>query len=78
MLHSDKSVLNLADVLTALSICAVNDEKVRAAYEKLVELKDCEAHSSCMIPDIDAGMFRKLGVNLTCEPEFSSKELYGG
>lgn len=78
ILHSDKSVLNLADVLTALSICAVNDEKVKSAYEKLADLKDCEAHSSCMIPDIDASMFRKLGVNLTCEPEFASKELYGG
>ena len=78
ILHSDKSVLNLADVLTALSICAVNDAKVKSAYEKLVELKDCEAHSSCMIPDIDASMIRKLGINLTCEPEFATKELYGG
>lgn len=77
VLHRDKFRLNLADVLTALSICAADDETVNKAYLKLTLLKDCEAHSSCMLPEIDMSMLRKLGVNVTCEPEFATKELYG-
>ncbi len=76
VLHGDKHRLNLADVLTALSICAVNDETVAKAYSKLNELKDCELHSTCMLPNIDMSMLRKLGLNVTCEPEFATKELY--
>lgn len=76
VLHGDKNRLNLADVLTALSICAVNDETVQTAYSKLTLLKGCEGHATCMIPDIDMSMLRKLGLNVTCEPEFATKELY--
>ena len=77
ILHGDKTVLNLADVLTALSICAASDETVDAAYQKLKDLKDCEAHCSCMIAEIDMSMLRKLGINVTCEAEFATKSLYG-
>ena len=76
VLKSDKCRLNLADVLTALSICAASDETVKSAYDKLSELKDCEAHSSCMLPEIDMSMFRKLGINVTCEPQFATKSLF--
>lgn len=77
ILHGDKCRLNLADVLTALSICAASDETVKKAYLMLHKLSDCEAHSSCMLPEIDMSMFRKLGINITCQPEFATKELYG-
>lgn len=77
VLCGDKVKLNLADVLTALSICARQDGKVKKAYDELTNLKDCEAHSTCMLPQIDLRMLRKLGINITCEPEFPSKDLYG-
>jgi len=75
LLHSDKCRLNLADVLTALSICA-NDPTVKSAYDCLPLLKGCEAHSSCILPEIDTTMFRKLGLNVTCEPVFATTALF--
>ncbi len=75
VLNSDKCKLNLADVLTALSICAAGDETVKSAYDQLPSLKNCESHSSCMLPEIDMSMFRKLGLNVTCEPQFATKPL---
>lgn len=77
VLGGQNAKLNLADVLTALSICAVPDSMVENAFNCLKELKDCEAHSSCMLPEIDLSMLRKLGINITSQPEFSSKLLYG-
>ncbi len=70
VLKSEKCRLNLADVLTALSICAVSDPVVKSAYDMLTQLKDCEAHASRMLYDIDMSMFRKLGIQITCEAKF--------
>lgn len=77
VLHGDKAKLNLADVLTALSISAATDKMVEKAFNSLHLLMDCEAHSSCMLPEIDLSMLRKLGVNITSEPEFATTALYG-
>ncbi len=77
VLREDKVKLNLGDVLTALSICAATNPIAEKAMDMLVNLRGCEAHSSCILPESDTGVMRKLGVNLTCEPEFGSKDLYG-
>lgn len=77
VLREDKIKLNLSDVLTALSICAATNPVVEKAMDKLKALKDCEAHSSCILPEGDLSVMRKLGVNVTCEPEFGTKDLYG-
>ena len=77
VLREDKIKLTLSDVLTALSICAATNPAVEKAMNKLIELKDCEAHSTCILPEGDLSVMRKLGVNVTCEPEFGTKDLYG-
>ena len=77
VLREDKVKLNLGDVLTALSICAATNPIAEKAMDMLVNLRGCEAHSTCIMPESDTGVMRKLGVNLTCEPEFGSKDLYG-
>ena len=70
--------LHVTETLIALSICAVTDEKARAAYECLPQLKGCEAHSSVIVASTDASAFRKLGMNLTCEPVYETKKLFQG
>ncbi|MBQ0102306.1 MAG: DUF1846 domain-containing protein [Firmicutes bacterium] len=68
-LHSD-------EVLIALSVSAVFDTNSRKAIEYLPMLRGCEAHSTVILPSSDEEIFKKLGINMTCEPEFSTKKLY--
>lgn len=77
VLREDKVKLSLGDVLTALSICAATNPIAEKAMNMLSCLRGCDAHASCILPENDLSVMRKLGVNLTCEPEFGSKDLYG-
>ncbi len=68
--------LHVNEVLLALSICALTDMNARKALEKLDELRCCEVHTSVIISSVDVSTLKKLGVNLTCEPRYQSKNLY--
>ena len=43
---------------------------------QLSKLRGCEAHSSVILSGVDVATFRKLGVNLTCEPRYQTKKLF--
>ena len=77
VLREDKVKLSLGDVLTALSICAATNPVAEKAMDMLVRLRGCDAHASCILPENDLSVMRKLGINLTCEPEYGTKDLYG-
>lgn len=62
-LHTDETLL-------ALSICAATDENARRAMEQISRLRGCEVHSTVILSAVDERIFRRLGVNLTCEPKF--------
>lgn len=68
--------LHIDEVLIALSICAADDPIARLALDQLEKLKGCEVHSSVILSRVDEQTFRKLGVNLTCEPKYQTKKLY--
>ena len=68
--------LHTDEVLIALSICAATDETARIALEQVKKLSGCEAHSSVILSRVDEQTFRKLGINLTCEPKYQTKKLY--
>ena len=68
--------LHVNEVLLALSICALTDMNARKALEKLDELRCCEVHTSVILSSVDVSALKKLGVNLTCEPRYQSKNLY--
>ena len=42
------------------------------AMEQLNSLRGCEVHSSVILSSVDEKVFRRLGVNLTCEPRYES------
>ena len=44
--------------------------------QQLDKLRGSEAHSSVILSSVDVGVFRKLGINLTCEPSYQTKKLY--
>ena len=64
--------LHTDEVLIALSICAVTNPDAEKAMEQLGNLRGCEVHSTVMLSQIDEKVFKRLGVNLTCEPNYHS------
>ena len=68
--------LNLEDVLISLSISSATNPTCQLALEKLKELHGCEVHITHIPPAGDEAGLRKLGVNLTSDPNFSSKDLF--
>ena len=72
----ENSLLHLNEILIALSIAAVTDVNARKALDQVGSLKGLEAHSSVILSHIDEDVFKKLGVNLTCEPHYESKKLF--
>lgn len=64
--------LHTDEILIALSICAVVNPDAEKAMEQLGNLRGCEVHSTVMLSQIDEKVFRRLGINLTCEPNYHS------
>ena len=64
--------LHTDEVLIALSICAATDKNAEMAMEQLSKLRGCELHSSVILSSVDEKIFRRLGVNLTCEPVYQN------
>ena len=62
--------LHTDEALIALSICAATDPKAEIAMEQLYKLRGCEAHSSVILSAVDEKVFKRLGVNITCEPQY--------
>ncbi len=68
-LHSDETLI-------ALSMSANTNPVANKALEAIEGLKDCEAHSTVILSQVDMDVYRKLGINLTCEPRYQTKKLY--
>ena len=68
--------LHVDEVLIALTISARTNPLADLAIKKLPLLKNCEAHSTAILANIDSEVFKKLKINLTCEPEVFAKKLY--
>jgi uncharacterized protein (UPF0371 family) len=70
--------LDLDETLIALSLSAATNSAAELALEKLKELRGCDAHMTHMpTPGDDAGL-RRLGINLTSDPNFASRNLFIG
>ncbi|PNT92302.1 DUF1846 domain-containing protein [Clostridium thermosuccinogenes] len=68
--------LHTDEILIALAICATTNPTAALAIQQLSKLRGCEAHSTVILSRVDENVFQKLGVNLTCEPQYQSKKLY--
>ena len=68
-LHSDETLI-------ALSMSANTNPVAKKALDAIEGLKGCEAHSTVILSQVDMDVYRKLGINLTCEPRYQTKKLY--
>ena len=83
--HLNKDVLNtkmvsldLGETLIALSIGAAVNPAAQVAVENLKDLSSCEVHMTHIPTPGDAAGLRKLGVNLTSDPDFATKFFFVG
>lgn len=68
-LHSD-------EVLIALAASASSEPKATEALRSLAALQGCQAHCSVLLSPADALTYKKLGLQLTCEPQYQTNCLY--
>ena len=62
--------LHTDETLIALSISAATNPTAELAMEQLSALRGCEVHSTVILSAVDEKTFKRLGVNLTCEPKY--------
>ena len=60
--------LHTDEVLVALAMFSKSDDNCRLALEQLPNLRGCQVHTTVMLSEVDRKIFKKLGVDLTCEP----------
>jgi len=76
VLNSRGINLDLDETLIALAISAITNPTVQEAVGCLKELRGCEMHMTHIPTPGDEAGLRKLGVNLTSDANFSSKNLF--
>ncbi len=62
--------LHTDETLIALSISAATNPMAEYAMEQLSKLRGCDVHSSVILSPVDEKTFKRLGINLTCQPRY--------
>ncbi len=75
-LEDKNEALNCEEILIALSICAATNPTAKIAMDKLYLLKGCQAHSTAILSIGNEQTFRKLGIDITSDAEYSSESLF--
>ena len=76
ILKSHCTLLTVDDILVALSICSAKNEKAKKALDCLPKLHGCDAHATYILPSSEETTLKKLGINITCDPVFTSNNLF--
>ena len=76
ILNAKSISLDLEESLISLSISATSNPTAKLALGKLRELEGCEVHLTHIPTPGDEAGLKRLGVNLTSEPNFSTKDLF--
>ncbi len=76
ILKAESESLDLEETLIALSISATTNHAAELAMNKLTELRGCEVHMTHIPTPGDEVGLKRLGVNLTTDGKFSSRNLF--
>jgi len=58
------------------SMSAATSETAQLALSQLPKLKDCQAHTSVMLSQVDIKSFKKLSIQVTSEAKYEKKSIY--
>ena len=75
-LYENENAIDGKIGLIALTLAACCDDNARRSLEQLPKLKGCQVHTSVMLSEVDTKIFKKLGVDLTCEPIQTARRNY--
>ncbi len=75
-LGSKNPRLHTDEVLIALASSAIANPLADKAMDQLARLRDCQAHISVLLSSVDMRLYKKLGLQVTCEPEYETNQLY--
>jgi uncharacterized protein (UPF0371 family) len=78
ILNRKAESLSLDETLIALCISSTTNPTAQAAMDQLKDLAGCEMHMTHIPTPGDEAGLRRLGVNLTTDPNFPSKNLFVG
>ena len=76
ILHRKTISLDLEETFIALSISSTTNPVARTAMDQLPALAGCEVHLTHLPTPGDETGLRRLGVNLTCDPQFATNKLF--
>ncbi|MFH0763864.1 MAG: DUF1846 domain-containing protein [Candidatus Omnitrophota bacterium] len=76
VLNLEPESLDLEETLIALSISAATNHTAEVALKKLIELRGCEMHITHIPTPGDEVGLKMIGVNLTSDGKFSSRNLF--
>ena len=68
--------LHIDEVLVAITISAQMNPIADKAIKSLPKLAGSQVHSSVILAQNDANTFKKLGMMLTCDPQYQTKKLF--
>ncbi len=68
--------LDLDETLIGLAMSSATNPLAQLCVEKLKELRGCDVHMTHMPPPGDEAGLRQLGIHLTSDPNFPSKDLF--
>jgi len=68
--------LHTDEVLVALSVSAATNPTAKLALEQMPKLKGCEMHTTVILGQVDSSTLKKLGINVTSEPQYQTKKLF--
>ena len=75
-LGSHNPRLHTDEVLIALSTSAAADTAARQALDQLPKLNGCQVHTSVMLSEVDIKTCKRLGIQLTMEPQYENDHVY--
>ena len=75
-LGSENPRLHSDEILIALASSANVEPKAGKALDYLAALRGCQAHCTVILSPADEMTYRKLGLQLTCEPKYQTNKLY--
>ena len=76
ILESDRTSLNCEEILIALTVSSSQNTSAAYAAKKLPELRGCRAHCTAILSDRDEQTLQSLGLDVTCDPEYVTTNLY--
>ena len=68
--------LHTDEILVALCVSAATNPKAALAQKQLSKLRGCEVHFSVIPSAVDEKIYKRLGMNISCEPKYEQMKLY--